>query len=532
MTVYTCKDGNATSPVLQYLFSNLYGYLTIFTLLVMDVASVIKSLESFTLADLEKCKDKIAERILYIKNNVTPSTFVDFHDNFVQPGSTLYNDIIVELQSLNFNPSTDIAATIWLTSTGEDYIWFSANGNMTVKRAIDIAKFLAISQLKQIIISKYGCQINSCLVSYYKSGDSRTRYHSDDEKSLDKSQGLYVASFGAERTLDLNMKGKDGRNKPDFSLRTTDGSLYVMKPGCQEYCVHRVRSEPLNRRERYSLSFRCLLPASKAQAKSPTTPDGSTPTATTATAIVTPPPKNPTSHLGHTSSIPNTSTASAAKTASHPTPPPQAANPLRYKRKVRRTTVLFGTSITKYVHTKNMGFRGRKLINVSESGAKIKDISNNVRKFYEDDLAAMNNDVEKVIFNLGTNDIKHARSGVFHLKKYLSDLINMTKELFPAAVILFQSCLPIKCVYSYIGRNVCDFNAMLRDLCLDHNCVFVDCFRVFLSRSGSEVNANLYHDWLHLNNRGVGVLSTWLKFIVNENSFDRVVDNLLGIKFI
>ena len=108
----------------------------------------------------------------------------------------------------------------------------------------------------------------------------------------------------------------------------------------------------------------------------------------------------------------------------------------------------------------------------------------------------------------------------------------MTKELFPAAIILFQSCIPIKCVYSYIARNVLDFNAMLRDLCLDYNCVFVDCFRVFLGHNGSEVNTDLYHDWLHLNNRGVGVLSTWLKFLVNQNSFDRVVDHLLGIKFI
>ncbi len=221
----------------------------------------------------------------------------------------------------------------------------------------------------------------------------------------------------------------------------------------------------------------------------------------------------------------------SAKPSSGSTKPP-TANPLRYKRKMRRTTVLFGTSMTKYVHTKNMGFSGRRLINVSVSGAKIKDIANNVREFYENDLAAKNNDIEKVIFNLGTNDIKHARSGVLHLKKYLSDLINMTKELFPAAIILFQSCLPIKCVYSYIAGNVLDFNTMLRDLCLDYNCVFVDCFRVFLSCDGSQVNDNLYHDWLHLNNRGVGVLSTWIKFLINENCFDRIVNNLLRIKFI
>ena len=110
--------------------------------------------------------DKIAQIILKIKNNakvLTASSFVDFHDNFVQPGSTLYNDVIVELQSLNFKPTTDIAATQWLTSTGEDYTWSSANGYLTVKRAIDIAKYPAITQLKLFIMSKFGCLLNlSC----------------------------------------------------------------------------------------------------------------------------------------------------------------------------------------------------------------------------------------------------------------------------------------------------------------------------------------------------------------------------------
>ena len=67
----------------------------------MDVDTVIKCIESFSLADLEKCKDRICQLIHTIKNNVTltPSMFVDFHDNFVQPGSSLYKDINIELQT-------------------------------------------------------------------------------------------------------------------------------------------------------------------------------------------------------------------------------------------------------------------------------------------------------------------------------------------------------------------------------------------------------------------------------------------------
>ena len=190
---------------------------------------------------------------------------------------------------------------------------------------------------------------------------------------------------------------------------------------------------------------------------------------------------------------------------------------------------MFGTSMTKYVRANQLGFRGRKVVNVSQSGAKAKDIKANVREFYESHEASHNDDVEKIIFSFGTNDIKHSKFGVQHLKKYIVDLVDMTKSLFPAAIILFQCCLPIRCMYPYIARNVLDFNDMIREFCFFNNCVFIDCFADFLTRDFKFCNKELYHDWLHLNNRGVGVLSTWLKFIVNENSFDRVVDNLLGL---
>ena len=59
--------------------------------------------------------------------------------------------------------------------------------------------------------------------------------------------------------------------------------------------------------------------------------------------------------------------------------------------------------------------------------------------------------------------------------------------------------------------------------------VIIICFRDFLNFDLKFCNKELYHDWLHLNNRGVGVLSNWLKYVVNENSFDRIVNNLVGL---
>ncbi len=295
--------------------------------------------------------------------------------------------------------------------------------------------------------------------------------------------------------------GGDKRYKADYSVKVSDCSLYVMKPGCQDNFVHRVRAERAVKDSRYSLSFRCMVPNKPSVA----------------------PPSLHKSVASVSNAVLNQHPPSSGVTL------PRQPNSALSKPKKRKTSVIFGTSITKFIRPNKLGFRGRKVVNISKSGNKIRDISNDVRLFYETNEAACANDIEKIIFSLGTNDIKHSRFGVQHLRKYLVDLINMTKDLFPAAIVLFQCCLPIKCVYPYIARNVLDFNTLLKDLCFENNCVYIDCFVDFLSRDRKCCNNELYHDWLHLNNRGVGVLSTWLKFVVNENSFDRVVSNMLGI---
>ena len=482
----------------------------------MNLDSLLELFKSFSFSELVSCKASL-ENVLKEKKlenlAMSPGDYIDFVPDFLQNDSLLYQSILAELQSESsgFKSKSTKTSTSWLTTTGEQYVWSAGlNGPVTVKNPVDMDKFPAISKLMNGINSQYGCKLNSCLVSYYRCGASSTRYHSDDESSLDPTEGLYVVSFGAKRIIDVLPMAGDKRHKSDFYVEANDGSMYIMKPGCQENMVHQVRSDSSVKGERFSLSFRCLKTQQTAK-------EGKPNSATDATEPATSPATTPAA----------TSTKSEVKPSDSTTPIYYRHSPRKPKR--RRTTVLFGTSMTKYVRTKQLGFRGRKVVNMSQSGAKIKDMKNIIRTFYEFDEAAMSNDIEKVIFSLGTNDVKYSKVGVRHLKGYLSELISFTKSLFPAAIVIFQCCLPIRCMYPYIARNVIEFNLILKDLCFLNNCVYLDCFKDFLTFDRRFCNADLYHDWLHLNNKGVGVLSTWLKYVVNENSFDRVIDNLLGL---
>ena len=66
-------------------------------------------------------------------------------------------------------------------------------------------------------------------------------------------------------------------------------------------------------------------------------------------------------------------------------------------------------------------------------------------------------------------------------------------------------------MYSHIAKTVFEFNFILKDLCLFNNWVLVGCFREFLSLDLGFCSKELQHDWPHLNNRGGGVVSNWLK---------------------
>ena len=164
-------------------------------------SSFLQVLQNFSFSELLKLKTQLNDIIQEKKLSnlaLSPRDYVDFHSDFVIKDSEEYHKLTSELQSLNFKDSNK-AETVWLTTTGEQYVWMSSSGHSTVKKPVDIGEYPGISALMDVINTKFGCKLNSCLASSYSTGSSSTRYHSDDESSLDSTQGIYVVSFGAKK---------------------------------------------------------------------------------------------------------------------------------------------------------------------------------------------------------------------------------------------------------------------------------------------------------------------------------------------
>ena len=93
------------------------------------------------------------------------------------------------------------------------------------------------------------------------------------------------------------------------------------------------------------------------------------------------------------------------------------------------------------------------------------------------------------------------------LRLPLANLVKSARYYFGNRVeIIFQSVIPMRCMYTYTAANFLGFNALLRAICHDLNCGFMDVFHFFLDSSGNDYNRNLYADPLHLNRFGIQAL--------------------------
>ena len=135
------------------------------------------------------------------------------------------------------------------------------------------------------------------------------------------------------------------------------------------------------------------------------------------------------------------------------------------------------------------------------------------------------NDFEKVILSFGTNDIKYERHGIKYLKGHVFRIVNKVKSAFPGAMIFIQCTLPMKNLYWYTSINFLGFNDILEEVAYKTNCYFIDCFNSFLSEDKMDYEKRLFKDPWHLNRRGLGILCSWLKPIINFDSFDNRVIN-------
>ncbi len=233
---------------------------------------------------------------------------------------------------------------------------------------------------------------------YYHNGQSYSSFHDDNEECLDPSAPIIVVSLGVGRVVDFirPMEFRNGQHKPIHSIKPDDGSKYVMKPGCQTFFQHGVRKDGRVKRGRFCLSFRRMISVDK----QPAVPPVLSPIKTLIDQFNNVNQPIPTSPPSPSSQSPTVG---------------QDVDPKRYyvpqsPLKKKKTTVLFGTSMTSRIRNNRIAVKGRRFVNISVSGAKIKHIRENVLDFYQNHQAA--NDVEKIIFSFGTNDIKYSRRGV------------------------------------------------------------------------------------------------------------------------
>ena len=431
-----------------------------------------------------------------------------------------------DIEGLGFSKKSSITSA-WLTTLDQPYIWESKKNNtIVVNKPINIfdPAYQAILGVLNQINADYNLELNSCLLTWIPNGSSNIRLHADNEDDMDSTSPIVVVPIGSTRKVEFLHCYQACTEKALLTLEPVSGSLYQMLPGCQEYFLHRVPAMKHISGGRYALSFRKMIPSNvnvsgvkiplPAMFPPPLPPPPSVPESSKA--------DHTTSPIKELISLFEPPLAlTPPSTPAQVTPSPALPSPTASKRR-RRTTVLFGTSMTLGVDGDRLAYGGRKCINISESGAKIEDISRMLDNFYHTNPNV--NNVDKIIYSFGTNDIKFLKFGLHKLKRPIKEIIYKTKEYFPRASIFFQSVLPMKIssnIHINTAKNFEGFNRILVEVCREERCSYIDCFFDFVR--GYDYNSNLYKDNLHLNKRGIGILCRWLKHTINRGTFNPYV---------
>ena len=97
--------------------------------------------------------------------------------------------------------------------------------------------------------------INSCLINYYKDGNSFISPHRDNVVSFGATPTIIGLSIGATRKLILKHKSRD----IEYTIALKDNSVFVMAGGSQEFFLHEIPKEAECHKERWSLTFREFL---------------------------------------------------------------------------------------------------------------------------------------------------------------------------------------------------------------------------------------------------------------------------------
>ena len=113
-----------------------------------------------------------------------------------------------------------------------------------------------LSKLKKIAEEASGCEFNSVLLNFYRSGQDSVGWHADNERELGQDPIIASMSFGGTRKFKL----KHNTNKEDkLDLFLKDGSLLIMGKGTQLHYKHTVPKSKTLTEPRINITFRKVV---------------------------------------------------------------------------------------------------------------------------------------------------------------------------------------------------------------------------------------------------------------------------------
>ena len=111
-----------------------------------------------------------------------------------------------------------------------------------------------LERVRDHIHAQHGVYFNSVLVNFYRNGEDKMGWHSDDEPELGPNPIVASLSLGASRTMHF----KDKKTNQTAAVELSNGALLMMKAGMQRAFKHQVPSRKKVREGRISLTFRYI----------------------------------------------------------------------------------------------------------------------------------------------------------------------------------------------------------------------------------------------------------------------------------
>ncbi|MEJ6621187.1 MAG: alpha-ketoglutarate-dependent dioxygenase AlkB [Opitutae bacterium] len=111
--------------------------------------------------------------------------------------------------------------------------------------------------IKKSIEAKAGVIFNSVLINYYRNGQDRVAWHSDDEKELGRNPIIASVSLGAERNFKLRHKHYKSNDQKE-QIILNHGSFLLMEGTTQHNWMHEIprTAKPIG--PRINLTFRII----------------------------------------------------------------------------------------------------------------------------------------------------------------------------------------------------------------------------------------------------------------------------------